>query len=538
MNRVWFSRNEKRMITVCTVGAILLSGLNTLGMLSENNLWGDHLRYTVGFSFFIWGGILIFSIMMGLFFTLDWMKEQKVLPNRFECKLKGMNGKWICMVFILVWLPYCVMHYPTWIGGGAMNQIRMFYGDDTHARNMSNIIYDGYYYSNHHPVLLTIYYGSFWKLGDLIGNTNVGVFILSCCNLVICALCLSFMMNRIKKYMSARAYTLFFLWMCIYPFFGIYAFSCCKDNLYVAALAVFYSLLIDSAISNSEPTTKDKWFLPVISILIPFLKSQGVIIVAGSLLFTAIFEKKNRRIYMLSAVSSMIIYVVVFGHIMMPVLKISPVGRQEALSIPFQQTALLFKNHPESISDEDYNAVDAILPADKLADLYDENLADNVKFEFKQMATQEDLINYFKVWAKGLIKHPLIYVRAWSSLTDGYYYMGYDWTDIDLYHKLEVYNAHWPEWVSLFEQKEHVALDTIFGFPVLGQLFKCCIFSWLSIMTVLYILYSKHYKRLGLILGIELNFLVLLLCPGNAYMRYTLPLVWLFPIEYVIATKK
>lgn len=516
-----------------------LSALNTIGMLTENGLWYDPSRYSVGLSFFWWGGVLIFSIMAGTFYLLDQTKENDPKTNKFERVVEGIDWKYITIIFILAWLPYCILHYPTWLGGGASNQIYMFYGEETRARNMSEIIYEGHYLSNHHPILLTLYYGFFWELGEAIGNVNAGVFIMSCTNLVICATALSFMMKRLKKYLSSRAYTVMLAYMCFYPFFGTYAFSFCKDNLYVAALAVFYTLLSDMVLSDREMSKTDTAGLFAISILIPFLKSQGIIIVSLSLLMVSLMNRLNRKKLLLTVLVSFFLFSVIFSRVLMPTLKISPVGRQEALAIPFQQTALLFKDHPESISKEEYDAVNAILPADELAELYNRELADEVKFEFNQKATAQEIREYLRVWFKGFFKHPLVYIRAWAGLTDGYYYMAYDWANTDLYHELDVHGAYWPEWVSTFHlETEDPIFEKIYAMPVLGQSLKCCIFCWISIFSMAYLIYSRQCRRVLLMATIVLNYLVLFLCPGNAFVRYTLPLIWMLPIEYAIVSSR
>ena len=419
-----------------------------------------------------------------------------------------------------------------------MNQIAMFFGEETRARNMSSIIYEGHYYSNHHPVLLTLYYGLFWKIGEIVGYVNMAVFALSCLNIMICALCLSFMINRIKSHLSERITTILIIYMSAWPYFGAYAYTCCKDNIYAAVLVVFYTLIAEMAIFGEMTGLKDSVLLLLVSVLIPFLKSQGVLIVVISLVLAAVANKSIRKKTIGVALISAFLFIVLFSRILMPMLKISPAGRQEALSVPFQQTALLLKQHPESVTDEDYRTIDAVLPADELPELYEKGIADGVKFEFDQSSTSEEVREYLKTWAAGFLKHPLVYVRAWSELTDAYYYMGYDETNIDIYHKLDVYGAFWPDWVVSFEEAENEFFEEMVDFPVLGQLLKCSIICWISLHSLLYLLYLRQFRRALIMMAICLNFFVLLLCPANGYLRYTLPLIWLVPVGVLLICGK
>ena len=57
-------------------------------------------------------------------------------------------------------------------------------------------------------------------------------------------------------------------------------------------------------------------------------------------------------------------------NILMPLLKIAPGGKQEALSIPFQQTALYVQKYGNELSQEEYEIINAVLPADEIAELY------------------------------------------------------------------------------------------------------------------------------------------------------------------------
>ena len=54
------------------------------------------------------------------------------------------------------------------------------------------------------------------------------------------------------------------------------------------------------------------------------------------------------------------------------------------------------------------------------------------------------------------------------------------------------------------------------------------------ILTGLYCLYGKEYRRLLVVLPIFLNWLVLLLCPANGVLRYLIPLIYALPIELVV----
>ena len=79
---------------------------------------------------------------------------------------------------------------------------------------------------------------------------------------------------------------------------------------------------------------------------------------------------------------------------------------------PFQQTALYVQKYGNELSQEEYEIINAVLPADEIAELYVANRADAVKFRYKQLATGEDPVNYFSLWLKQFFKHSHVYFEA------------------------------------------------------------------------------------------------------------------------------
>ena len=76
--------------------------------------------------------------------------------------------------------------------------------------------------------------------------------------------------------------------------------------------------------------------------------------------------------------------------------KIAGVGKQEALSVCFQQTARYVKYHGDEVTQEEEEAIKKVLNYKDIGNLYDPNLSDPVKKTFKTESTSEDLKNYFK----------------------------------------------------------------------------------------------------------------------------------------------
>lgn len=453
------------------------------------------------------------------------------------CMGGGQNGIW-CLV-TLCWLPYCVMHFPARLGGGSTNQILQFYGQETLARSMSSIIYENHYITNHHPVLLTYFYGVFFKIGNILGDTNAAVFLLSCLILLISSFCMAYLLKTVKKYISIKVYVILLIIVCFYPIFGIYSYTICKDNLFASALVLFYALILELSFENEE-IYLDKKFrikLLIVSVLIPFLKNQGLLVVIFSLFFIGILLKNMRKFLMMVMGSVILIYVVLFSNILMPILKIAPGGKQEALSIPFQQTALYVQKYGNELTQEEYGIINAVLPADEIAELYVADRADAVKFRYKQSATGENLVNYFLLWVRQLFKHPDVYFKAFFAITDDYYYIGSKRAILDLYTGVGVGGASTPEWVLNFQEKEQTFWSFLTHIPIIGSLFCNAVFTWMTIFTIFYCFYLRKNRWLLILVPVFLNLMVCMLSPWNGVTRYMLPIIYALPLQVCILGK-
>lgn len=390
--------------------------------------------------------------------------------------------------------------------------------------------------SNHHPVLLTWLYGAFFKAGNMLGDTNSAVFLLSCTILVVSSFCMASMLITIKKYLSFRVYTFLLFFVCVYPVFGIYSYTCCKDNLFADALILFYISIMDIIIQKGAPFASRRFVCGFfcVSLGIPFLKNQGIWVVVISLLALAFFEKRIRKRMVLQAGLVIFVYVIIFSQLLLPALKIAPGGKQEALSVPFQQTALYVQAYGQELSQEERETINEVMPIEEIASLYDADRADAVKNRYRQDADWKDLVSYIVLWIKQFFKHPGVYFKAFFSLTDGYYNLAYDEAILDLYDRIpvdvELTGAQTPQWVINFVMAEDTFWNFLVHCPLIGCFFRVAVYAWAMIITLFYILYRRKARLLLIMLPIVLNFMTTLLCPWNGVVRYALPVIYSLPI--------
>ena len=117
----------------------------------------------------------------------------------------------------------------------------------------------------------------------------------------------------------------------------------------------------------------------------------------------------------------MLLYNIAYNHVFLPMMNIKPGSEREMFSVPFQQTARYVKEHSEEITTEEAEAIRGILDFDHLAELYNPEISDAVKWTYKDKADNSAKLAYIKTWIKQFIKHPLTYFEATFNNTYRYF---------------------------------------------------------------------------------------------------------------------
>ena len=92
------------------------------------------------------------------------------------------------------------------------------------------------------------------------------------------------------------------------------------------------------------------------------------------------------------------------------------------LSLPFQQTAYFLFTTDEAVPERELKAIEAVLgDAQTIKENYDKDIADPVKALYKDESGTSALVRYMAAWAKGGLRHPFIYTRAFLLHTYGWY---------------------------------------------------------------------------------------------------------------------
>lgn len=458
-------------------------------------------------------------------------KDIKILKKYKE--MLELHPFIVSFITILVfWLPYIIAYYPAILSPDPSFQIRQYFGIPNKYSTYSIMIDPKVTITNHHPVLHTLLLGTCLKIGNSIGNDNLGLFIYSIIQITVLLSTLSYTISYMKKIKTSFNFR--FIIILIYslvPMFPMYAMSAVKDVLYTSFI-ILYTIEIHNILkSKNKINIKKTIYILILSLLIILFRNNGFYILILSFPFLLINKINRKKIFLLLVL--IVSFNFSYNKLILPYFKITPTSIREALSIPFQQTARYVKNN--KVNKKEYKIYDKLLNMDTLADRYNPELSDPVKNEFNRNYTNEDLKKYFKTWFNDFFKDPKTYVDATLNNTYGYFYpVPIKWY---VYHKYDTrivengFNYHYNS-LGILRGILYGYAKYFVYIPVLGLISNIGFNTWILLFMVGYLLYRKKYNSLIILSPHLATLLVCIASPANAYFRYSMP--YIFSMELLI----
>ena len=256
-----------------------------------------------------------------------------------------------------------------------------------------------------------------------------------------------------------------------------------------------------------------------------------------------IFCKGNRK-----KCTVLLIGLVAFWQIynaVLPRVGIIPGGKQEMLSIPFQQTARYVKEHGKEVTKEEKMTINKVLNYDTIGKNYDPNLSDPVKNTYKRK--DEYISEYFRVWWKQFLKHPQTYVNATFNGTYGYYAYkdqiknpcGYYGQPENFWKYQKKYQVHFKNQFSIGRMAYEGTVDKLFIKGPLKILTQPMLYNWAMILLLGYFLQDEKLRKYWVaFLPFMISFLICIASPVNGDLRYMLPIMSTCILYYAFAINR
>lgn len=527
------------------VVSVILSLFMIIGEVC--NTYGD---ITVAFNFYL---NLIYSIIkyIGYFnlFKLMFIYLDIVITKLDSNPLKPKKRifKWYInkitkypfrtsfVTLLILFGIYMIAFYPLVLSPDPRDQLYMFLGVPTEHNEWVIMRNPNVLITNHHPILQTYLMGGCLTIGRHFGNDNFGLFIYTIIQSLIYASILAYSIKFMNKHnVSNKYYFIVLLMYLLVPMYAFFTVSAVKDTLYTGFMMLFILFVFDIVENylNKKISIKYLIYIFFVMLLMCLFRNNGIYICLLTLpvLF---FMSKINRIKILTLIILLFGSMQITNKVVIPALGVSDGSIREALSIPFQQTARLVKYNSGIIDDEDKDIIDKVLVYDTLDERYDPNLSDPVKNKFNPHATKEDLMNYFKVWFKYLLKDPMCYINATLDNTFGYiypnvhrWYLYYDYWD-DLVNP-DIIDYHF-EGVPVLRMILRNYGETFPFIPLVGLLSNIGASCYMVIILTAYLFNKKNKKYIVVLLPMYLSILICIAGPANTYFRYVMPYMFVLP---------
>ena len=526
--------DKKYRVFIIVMSFIFVLGYSYQITSTGELFWGSILNILVSIIKIV-GYYLFFKVL--IYYIVKFMQKEYVVNNKIIKKFSEHPFLYLFIFLSICYGIFLVFYYPGIINYDNANQIKEMLGFHTRYLDAINPISSSAL-TNFNPILHTVLLGGMFKIGLLLGNANFGLFMYSLFQMLIVILIYSYAVSySIKEKISPIYSFIILLILGLVPIFGYYSITAVKDTLYTAFLVLF-SIEIYDFIKKEKLNNHDFINLFLVSMLVILFRNNGLYIVIFTIPFLLY---KKEKIAIIGVIALIIMSYASFNNVFLPSVGISGTSIRETLSIPFQQTARLVKIHGNKVSDEDRKVIDKILDYENLAKDYNEDLADPVKNKYNKDAEMKDLMEYFGVWFKGLVKYPLLYVDATiNNITSYFYPFESSWK---VYHKL---NPKLPlvgidyHYNSLDKAREFMHDYEVFSeYSPVGIILNIGVITWTSILVFIMLCKNKYY--IFLIPNI-ISILFCVLSPANTYYRYIYPslliMICLFPIIKKLSEKK
>ena len=440
------------------------------------------------------------------------------------------------LIILLGWLPWVVSYYPASIEWDVYDPILRWLG----VRPASN----------HHPWFYTMIVGTAWKLGNNLGDRNVGMFLY----ILIRDLCLAAVYARCivleKKGDLPRAVyftvTLFFAFT---PVWGAYAKHAFKDTIAAGLFCWFIHLLAEliRRIHTGRIGTAICLEYSLAALLGCLFRNNTVYATVPVTLVLAILciTKKTGWKTVLLLLAGIVAFYGFEGWIFQ-VLHVEKSPEREMLSIPFQQTARTVKYREEHITEEEKRVIGACLDYDALPGNYDPIISDPVKSG--EHGSDADRAAYLKTWARMFLKYPDIYLEAFLAHSSGYYSFTPEYTEEQRYgpgsHSNVVMSVfdwtedpRFPDWLNCSYRESTEGMREVLNrwveiwhqIPILNLTDMKPLYTWVILLMTGMLIRRREYDKLLPTSACVLMILSCIASPVNDCFRYYAPVAAAFP---------
>lgn len=430
---------------------------------------------------------------------------------------------WGTVLFLLVvWSPYVIAQYPAGMGHDAYSQMNQALGYIDMVA--------------HHPPFHTFWIGYCVKLGRKLGSMNVGIFLYVLTQMAVVIGAWAYGMKWLaRRRMSGRLRLAVVLFVGFFPLFPMYATTVIKDVPYGAFYLLYGIFLLETLrdFRKGQIVWRHLAALGVNSLFLMLLRNNGIYLAIPSALGLLAAGRrvwKGKKLYLLLAIGCLFVPVGILRFHdgwLIPRLGIGSGSISMAFSIPFQQTGRYVRDYGAEVTEEEREIINKVLDCDALAEVYNPNLSDPLTYMYRNPSKAE-LLAYFQLWFRQLLKHPGVYVEATMNNVYAMFYPGVDNTVIffDLLHEYGYNNFDQPEALAGYRLQMASFTEHVLKAPILNLLNNMALWVWVFFLEFFYCWKEKRWDGLYATIPAWMTILVCIAGPAIlGHPRYVFPVL-------------
>lgn len=346
----------------------------------------------------------LFEVLIGFFEA--WLEPKRFVTR--ETHFFSTHGFLKSFVIIMAaYSPFLLLSFPGNLCWDVIGQIEQ-------------VIFETGY-STHHPLAHTLLVGGLVQLGKVLFNSyELGLFVYMILQAAMLAAAQAATVSVLAK-RKVRFEVLLGLVVlyCITPVYSNIVSTAIKDVPFMAFVILY---VIGFACMLEQPELiKNKGFVTAyvfVQLGMVLFRNNGLymLLLSGMGAFLFLFKKYDIKERIACAVVSFGAGFLISKLILLILVQLTSASagsKGEMLSIPFQQTARYLQFYKEEISQEEREAIEAVLgDVNEVAAKYDPTISDPVKALYKKDASMAENLAYLKAWFQGFLKAPKVYFDA------------------------------------------------------------------------------------------------------------------------------
>ena len=501
-------------------------------------------------------------LIRGCFYLLNASRKTKHgNPADIRTKDRGVRKHpFLCAALILtvLYIPYMVISYPGIFMGDTESQIiqafpeifmdgepELLQGIMDRLREKDLIAAD-VFLAGDHPVAHTMLLHACISAGlNIFGSLNAGVYLFALLQQMLVIMAVAYATKGLSESgaTGTREVLIILAWTFFHPQIHCHMMLLTKDVFYAAFILLFIYFCYASVAEGKCHFAG--MMLSGTGVILS--RNEGRVLLILGIAALAILNRPILK-RLLTLEFCVILFSVLYFHALLPAMKVIPGSKREILSVPFQQTARYVRDYASEVTEEEKEAINAVLDYERIGKLYDPSVSDPVKSTYREDATAEELFRYFKTWFRMGLKRPGVYLQATLNNYYQYFYLKghevtrytYYWSELKMdsingYLSRLGYQLSYPpqtDGLRRFSNSFHERTD--FFLPV-SILAVPAIYVWMVIVAFFYGLHERDRKVISCCVIPLLMSMFFLLGPTNGgYTRYLIPLILLTPFLIIM----